>query len=53
MAAIAFAIFLYRREQLVTRNRRITMIGSRRVLLLIRVLMQPYAGSAPTNPSDP
>ena len=45
LAAIAFAIFLYRREELVTRNRRITMIvlQAAALLLLILVLMQPYA----------
>ena len=42
VAAIAFAIFLYRREQLGTRNRRITMIALQAavLLLLILVLMQ-------------
>ena len=45
LAAIAFAIFLYRREELVSRNRRITMIvlQAAALLLLILVLMQPYA----------
>ncbi|MCH2332830.1 MAG: hypothetical protein MK312_15000, partial [Roseibacillus sp.] len=45
LAAVAFAIFLYRREQLVTRNRRITMmvLQASTLLLLILVLMKPYA----------
>jgi hypothetical protein len=45
LAAIAFAIFLYRREELVSQNRRITMIvlQAAALLLLILVLMQPYA----------
>ncbi len=45
VAAITFAIFLYRREQLVTTKRRITMIVLQTavLLLLILVLMQPYA----------
>ncbi len=53
VAAIAFAIFLYRREQLVTRNRRITMIALQAavLLLLILVLMQPYAKIRTSNES--
>ena len=53
VAAIAFAIFLYRREQLVTRNRRITMIVLQAavLLLLILVLMQPYAKIRTSNES--
>ena len=53
VAAIAFAIFLYRREQLVTRNRRITMIAlqAAALLLLILVLMQPYAKIRTSNES--
>ena len=45
VAAITFAVFLYRREQLVTPKRRITMIVLQTavLLLLILVLMQPYA----------
>ena len=53
VAAIAFAIFLYRREQLVSRNRRITMIALQAavLLLLILVLMQPYAKIRTSNES--
>ena len=45
VAAIAFAIFLYRREQMVDTKRRITMmvLQTAVLLLLILVLMQPYA----------
>ena len=45
VAAITFAYFLYRREQLVNTKRRITMIVLQTavLLLLILVLMQPYA----------
>ena len=45
VAAILFAIFLYRGEQLVTNRRRITMIALQgaALLTLILVLMQPYA----------
>ncbi|MEE2734641.1 MAG: hypothetical protein VYC57_04700 [Verrucomicrobiota bacterium] len=45
VAAISFAIFLYRSEQLVTSRRRITMIALQgaALLTLILILMQPYA----------
>ena len=44
-AAIAFAFFLYRREQLVPRNRRIAMmiLQAAALLTLIVVIMQPFA----------
>ncbi|MCH2064467.1 MAG: hypothetical protein MK194_12150 [Roseibacillus sp.] len=45
VAAIAFAVFLYRREQLVPRNRRIamTILQAAALLTLIVVVMQPFA----------
>ncbi len=45
VAAIAFAVFLYRREQLVPRNRRIAMmiLQAAALLTLIVVVMQPFA----------
>ena len=44
-AAIAFAFFLYRREELVPRNRRIAMmiLQAAALLTLIVVIMQPFA----------
>jgi uncharacterized membrane protein len=44
-AAIGFAFFLYRREQLVPRNRRIAMmiLQAAALLTLIVVVMQPFA----------